>query len=271
MLLACFGLTGPAGVLPHPFTALLTRRAKEFKDFSFRDFLDVFNHRAASLFYRAWQKYRLPAAYEHARLDPSAGVDPVTQALYCLVGLGAEGLRRRQQVDDEAFVYYGGHFARRQRPAAALEDVLEDYFGVPMAAEQFRGRWLLLERDDCSRLAGPGGGLGLNCTLGEDVIVGERVWDAQSMFRLRVGPLRYADFRRLLPDGDGLRPLCELARFYVGPEFSFDVQAVLAAGEAPGCRLSAEDCDGGRLGWDSWVFAGEPAESSDAVFALEGV
>src|SRR4029077_15067321 len=128
-------------------------------------------------------------------------------------------------------------------------------------------RWLPLGREDLSYLPGGDECGGLNCRLGEDVIVGERVWDAQSKFRVRVGPLRYAEFRRLTPDGDGLRPLCELTRSYAGPEFSFDVQAVLAAGEAAGCRLGG---DGARLGWDSWVSAAEaPAEADDAVFALD--
>ena len=121
--------------------------------------------------------------------------------------------------------------------------------------------------EDRSHLAPPDEAEGLNCRLGEGFIVGERVWDAQSKFRLRVGPLTYAQFRSLLPDGDGLRPLCQMMRSYAGPELSFDVQAVLAAGQAPGCQLGG---DGARLGRDSWVFAADaPAEADDAVFALD--
>jgi type VI secretion system protein ImpH len=266
MLVSFLGLTGPSGALPHHYTALLLRRGRD-KDHTLRDFFDLFNHRLVSLFYRAWEGHRLAAAYERSKADAPDADDPITRGLYCLAGLGAPGLRGRQEADDEAFLYYGGHFSRRTRPASALEDVLEDYFGVPVCVEQFRGRWLLLTPEDRSYLAGPGEGEGLNCRLGEDVIVGERVWDAQSKFRLRVGPLRYDQFRRLLPDGDGLRPVCELTRSYAGPEFSFDVQAVLAAGEAPGCWLGG---DGARLGWDSWVFAAEEApQADDAVFALD--
>jgi type VI secretion system protein ImpH len=268
MLVSFLGLTGPSGVLPHHYTALLLRRGRD-KDHTLRDFFDLFNHRLVSLFYRAWEKYRLAAAYERAKADSPDEDDPITRGLYCLAGLGAPGLRARQEAADEAFLYYGGHFSRRTRPASALEAVLEDYFGVPVSVEQFRGRWLPLAPEDRSYLAGPGEGEGLNCCLGEDVIVGERVWDAQSKFRVRVGPLSYGEFRRLLPDGDGLRPLCELTRSYAGPEFSFDVQPVLAAGEAPGYRLGG---DGSRLGWDSWVFAADACpEADDAVFALDDV
>jgi type VI secretion system protein ImpH len=269
MVVSFLGLTGPSGALPHHYTTLLLRRARD-KDHSLREFLDLFNHRAASLFHRAWEKYRLPAAYERANLDASVGeTDPITQGLHCLVGLGAAGLRGRQEVDDEAFLFYGGHFSRDARPASALEEILEDYFRVPVRVQQFEERWLPLETGDRSYLAPPDEREGLNCRLGEDFIVGDRVWDAQSKFRVRVGPLTYAQFRSLVPDGDGLRPLCELTRSYAGPELSFDVQTVLAAGQAPGCRLGG---DGARLGWDSWVFAADaPAEADDAVFALDDV
>ncbi len=269
MIVSFLGLTGPSGALPQHYTSLLLRRAHD-KDYSLREFLDLFNHRAVSLFHRAWEKYRLPAAYERAALDAAEEeTDPITQGLYCLVGLGFPGLRGRQEVDDEAFLFYGGHFSRDVRPASALEEVLEDYFRATAQVRQFEGRWLPLEVEDRSYLAPPEEGAGLNCRLGEDFIVGERVWDAQSKFRVRVGPLTYGEFRRLIPDGDGLRPLCELTRSYAGPELSFDVQAVLAAGQAPGCRLGG---DGARLGWDSWLFAAAaPAEADDAVFALDDV
>jgi type VI secretion system protein ImpH len=105
-----------------------------------------------------------------------------------------------------------------------------------------------------------------------DVIVGERVWDVQSKFRLRVGPLTYPQFRRLMPGGDGLRPLCELTRSYAGPELSFDVQPVLRAADVPPCRLGAVDDDPAQLGWNTWI-ASEAftADAADPVFSLEEV
>ena len=62
------GLTGPLGVLPHSYTQLLFQRLLQ-KDFTLRDFFDLFNHRAISLFFRAWEKYHFPIAYERRRDD----------------------------------------------------------------------------------------------------------------------------------------------------------------------------------------------------------
>ena len=63
---------------------------------------------------------------------PGHDADPCTHALYCLVGLGTPGLRGRLEIDDEAFLYYGGHFAHFPRSASALGQILGDYFGTPI-------------------------------------------------------------------------------------------------------------------------------------------
>jgi type VI secretion system protein ImpH len=66
MAVAFLGLTGPNGVLPYHYTRLLLERIR-LRDYSLRDYLDLFNHRFTSFFYRAWVKYRLPFAYERNR------------------------------------------------------------------------------------------------------------------------------------------------------------------------------------------------------------
>jgi type VI secretion system protein ImpH len=267
MTVAFLGLTGPSGVLPHHYTRLLLARLRE-KDHALRRFLDLFNHRLVSLFYRAWRKYRLPFAYEQARLDPTGGPDPATQGLFSLVGLGTGGLRDRLEIDDQALLFYGGHFAHDPRSAVVLEQVLGDYFAMPVTVEQLHGQWLVLERGDRARLPDGARRKGWNNRLGVDLVVGERVWDVQSKFRLRLGPLTYGQFRRFMPNGDGLRPLSQLTRTYVGAELSFDVRLTLRAAEVPCCRLGGDGDDPSYLGWNTWVRARPcPADAADAVFA----
>jgi len=252
MSVAFLGLFGASGVLPYHYTSLLIRRIRD-KDFSLRDFFDLFNHRLISLFHRAWEKYRLPFMYERARFAGNGhDTDPCTQALYSLVGLGTSGLRGRLEVVDEAFLYYGGHFAHFPRSASALEQILGDYFGTPIVVQQVQGQWLTLDLEEQSRLPSPRPGVGRHNRLGVDVVVGSRVWDVQSKFRLRVGPLTYEQFRGLMPNGRTLRPLCQLTRTYAGPELDFDVQPVLKPNEVPWCQLGAGG-DGALLGWNTWL------------------
>src|SRR5262245_17845006 len=211
MIVTFLGLYGPSGALPQHYTSLLLRRMR-LKDTTLSDFLDLSNHRLLSLFYRAWEKYRLPFAYERARFDAAGrSRDLATEALYCLVGMGTRHLRGCLEIDDEAFLYYGGHFAHMPRSANGLESVLRDYFGIPVEVLQFQGQWLLLEKEDRTRVRPRLQPEGANNRLGFDAVAGRRVWDVQGKFRLRVGPLTYPQFRRLMPNGFGLRPLSQLA------------------------------------------------------------
>jgi len=267
MLVSFFGLLGPQGVMPHHYTVLALRRVRE-KDTSLRDWLDLFHHRLISLFYRAWEKSRLPFSYERTRLDKSEELDVWTQGLYCLTGMGTDGLRGRQAIDDEVFLYYAGLFSHRVRPALGLEGMLVDYFQVPVKVQQFHGRWLTLEPKDCSYLPSEERSEGINCLLGVDCIAGERIWDVQSMIRLRVGPLTGKQFIQLLPGTRGLKALSQLIRSYIGPELEFDVQLVLHRFDVPSCKLGDEE-ERSFLGWNTWLLSGECSvhDTDDAVFA----
>ncbi len=286
MTVTFLGLTGPAGVLPVHYTSLVIDRVRQ-KDTALREFLDLFNHRVISLFYRAWEKYRFPFGYErhvldrfpsaedgdsdHLELELSAAAadikdDAFTRVLYSLVGLGLPTLRGRLAVDDEAILFYAGLYAHRPPCAISLACELEDYFGLPVSIDQFQGQWLQLSEEDRSRTGGDGTGANWNNRLGMDVIVGERVWDVQAKFRVRLGPLSYSEFCRFMPVGDALAPLADLVRLYVGPEFDWDAQPVLRADEVPPCRLAPGDA-AFRLGWNTWLGGRFERDVGDAVFS----
>ena len=198
------GLTGPLGVLPNPYTSLIIERLRA-SDSSPRDFLDIFNHRIISLFYRAWRKYRFDVAYEQGERDL------FSRHLLSLIGLGSEGLRDRQAVSDDALIYYSGLLAQRPRTAQALQQILADYFDVPVAIEQFAGAWYRLDPETQCRLAEESSESG---ELGFGAVVGDEVWNQQSKVRIVLGPLkleRYVDF---LPDGQSWQPLRGLGAIF---------------------------------------------------------
>ncbi len=257
MLVNFMGMTGPLGVLPRHYTELLLERMRQ-KDQTLRDFLDIFNHRFVSLFYRAWEKYRFPIAYERC-VGSREGYDPFSLSLFDLMGMGTKGLRDRLEVGDEALLFYAGLVAQHPRSACVLEGVLADYFGVPVKASQFVGQWLFLSEENRSYLR-PGDA---RSVLGVTAVLGTRVWDQQAKFRLRVGPLAFAEFCEFLPSGNAFRPLVQLARFLAGQEFDFDVRLMLLAAEVPRCRLGDTGARAPRLGWSTWLKSREFARDAD--------
>ncbi len=273
MSVAFLGLTGPSGVLPQHYTSLLIERCHiKHKDYALRDYFDIFHHRLVSLFYRAWEKYHFQFAFERVRLEQPGEEDDLTFALYSLVGLGSGALRRRMAFDDEALIYYGGYFAHFPRSAINLECLLADYWQIPLEVRQFRGQWLYLSEDEQTALPSAAHPAGLNCVLGTSALVGTRVWNIQSMFRIRIGPVGYREFKDLMPVGRRLLPLCQMTRLYAGMEFDFDVQVVLRKEEVPWCELTTDASTAPRLGWNSWVRSQPMQRDADeAVFRLEKV
>jgi len=269
MIVNFMGLTGPKGVLPSHFTRLLIRRLRA-KDPTLRDFLDLLNHRRVSLFYRAWTKYRFPIAFERARRREITHDDTFTRCLFSLVGLGTAGQRGRHALDDHTFIYYGGLFAHHPRSAITLEGMLAHQFGVPVRIEQFRGQWLNLQARDRTMLPGTREPGGRHNRQGRDIVLGKRIWNVESKFRIRLGPLGLEGFHRFLPPpiGDCLIDLTELTRTYAGTEFDFDVQLALAAGEWPRCELGGQGRQMAYLGWNVWLSSGPfDTENGDAVFS----
>jgi type VI secretion system protein ImpH len=149
-----------------------------------------------------------------------------------------------------------------------LQTLLAGYFDVPIEIRQFRGQWLPLEVQNQTRFEDDG-----NCTLGNNVVAGDRVWDVQGKILIRLGPLNYTEFMEFLPDRTptpsrkAIFLMSQLVKFYAGPELDADVQLVLKAEDVPQCQLDGNPILGPRLGWNCWTLSG-PAEkdADDAIF-----
>jgi type VI secretion system protein ImpH len=247
MTVAFMGLTGLLGVLPRHYTEMLLERVRR-RDFTLRDFLDLFNHRLISLFYRAWEKYRFPISYERAAATGER-FDSFSLHLFDVIGMGTKGLQGRLEVADEALLFYAGLIAQSPRSASALEGVLRDYFTVPSRVSQFTGQWLPLAVENRTR-PGP---RDRNNILGASAVLGHRVWDQHAKFRVRLGPLSLAQFCQFLPVGDAFRQLAQLTGFFANQEVDFDLQLAVKAAEVPWCRLGEKGDSGPRLGWSTWL------------------
>jgi type VI secretion system protein ImpH len=237
------GLTGPHGVLPLYYSALVRERQRA-SDSSLRAFLNIFNHRAISLFYRAWEKHHFTIGYERRESDP------LSPHLMDILGLGTPGLADRQAVSDEALLFRCGLIAAHSRSASGLRALLIDYFDIPVELEQFIGRWHPLDKDTQCCFSDTGSD---SERLGFGTVVGDEIWDQQSGLRIRLGPLTLKQYLEFLPDGPAHQPLRALVRFFVGNELDCEVQLVLKRDEAPSCELGDDSPSAPRLGWLTWA------------------
>ena len=237
------GLTGPEGVLPLYYTSLLAERTRS-GDRAAVDFFDIFNHRIISLFYLAWEKYRFSVAYERE------GLDPFSHHLMDLIGIGTPGLRNRLPVLDDSLLYYSGLLAQRPRSAAALRNLLSDYFEVPVEVEQFAGGWYPLDRNTQTAFKG---GLGESEQLGFGAVMGDEVWDQTARVRIKIGPLSLEKYQDFLPQGSAFAPLRALTNFFSNGEFDFEIQLILDHRDVPPCELGAEGESAPQLGWHTYI------------------
>jgi type VI secretion system protein ImpH len=264
MTVAFLGLLGPARMLPDSYTELAMEQ-RAFGDESFAAFFDLFHNRLLALYYRAWEKHQFALGREQAGCDR----DAMTGYLLDLIGMGTAGLEGQLSFPVEALLRYAGVLAQRPRSAECLRTLLHDYLHVPVAIEQFRGRWHRLENDELTVL----GGHERCCQLGEGAAAGDMVWTLQSLIRVVLGPLSAEEFFEFLPDGSRFQEVTGLIRWFLGPTIDFELQPLLAAGVKPkwgalGCVSWSDGERSSRLGWSSWLTASPFVETADdAVFA----
>ncbi len=265
-----FGLLGPNGPLPIHITDYARERQRLHGDPTLGRFLDLLNHRFLALFYRAWAQ-----AQPHVSRD-RPGDDRFAAFVGALIGVAPEAFRNRDTVPDLSRLFHAGSLVRQVRNPDGLVAIVTHAFRVPASIQEFVGQWLRLSPNERTSLGGR------QAVLGTQAVAGSRVWDRQSKFRLRLGPLTLAEYEAFLPLPSArrahpvdesqtarsrttsrvpsmrLQRLVDWVRFYLCYELDWDVQLVLRKEEVPGLRLGG----GSRLGWTTWL--GRRQEHADA-------
>jgi type VI secretion system protein ImpH len=259
-----FGLLGPNGPMPIHITEYARHRLRHAGDPTLSRFLDLFHHRFLALFYRAWAQ-----AQPHVNRDRPEH-DRFLVYVGSFVGMAPQSLRHRDTVPDLARLFHAGTLVRQVRNAEGLAAIIRQFFRVPAAIEEFVGHWLRLAAPERSYLRRDG------ASLGSGAVLGARVWDHQSKFRIHLGPLTLAQYQSFLPStpahhpgaarsGALLRKLVDWVRFYLCFELDWDVRLTLQRAEVPPLKLGL----GGQLGWTTWL--GTRRATTDAAdLCLDG-
>ena len=264
MQVTFMGLTGPSGVLPMHYSELLLEQNRK-KDYAMSDFFNLFNHRAISLHYRGWEKYRVQYHFERSRRQGDKN-DKLSKMLQSLLGFAKSDTHQKQTIPLDNLLFYAGHYAQKRKTAVGLESILGDYFHIPVSISQFVGSWNRLHDSECTRTPGKDLPFGQFNRLGKDTIIGKRVWYSQGKFRIKLGPLNQTQFKQFLPGSEGLKKLKELTNTYIGPEFSFDIQLISEATNVPKCQLSKSAPP--QLGYFTWLRGSNAAIQHDKLILV---
>ncbi|MGC4061911.1 MAG: type VI secretion system baseplate subunit TssG [Aquabacterium sp.] len=251
-----FGLFGPMGPMPMHLTEYVRERARSHGDPTLTRFADVFHHRALLLFFKAWAQSR-PVVHRDRPWD-----DDFSRWVSALFGQAAKPFTLRDAIPDDAKRLHAAALSRGPRNAEGLVKILKQYFGVQVDIEPAVGHWLDLQEEDRSRLL-PSTAPGRNTALGQRAVLGKRVWDRQSNFRLRIGPLSYAQYQRFLPGQPARTALRDWLRQYLGLGLSCETRLVLQGSEVPRLQLGrraqagkptvAQAASAGQLGLNAWL------------------
>jgi type VI secretion system protein ImpH len=248
------GLYGHASPLPTFYTEDLLEDETSDESVT-REFLDIFNHRLFSLFFRCCMKYRL---FFQVLEERNAGD---LERLFCLLGLGEPGLRG-EIPRAYSLSRYTGIVTQYPHSAWGMETMLRDAFcGVPVGVIQCFRRRVRIPPEQRFSLGQAGSRLGV------DSVLGEEIEDRTGKIRLRVGPVDLATFQGLLPGSPGYEKLVMLTRLYLQDPLEFDAEMVLAERQARTTRLGEATMS--RLGLDTWVFSGEHMGETSAAFPLQ--
>ncbi|NNE62886.1 MAG: type VI secretion system baseplate subunit TssG [Gammaproteobacteria bacterium] len=268
LLINLIGLTGSTGVLPYHYTEMILSRQRQ-KDDNLEQFFNLFNHRIASLLYKAEVKYRLPLQYERSRLfaNQAKKHSASTNALLSLIGMGSEKLQDRLYTSDESLLYYGGLFNQKVRTVGNLRQIIRSHFNIPVEINQFVGQWCEMITDVRTRLADIDNPKGCNACLGRTVILGKSGWFSQGKIQIVLGPLNKNQLRKFAPGKSSLIALNELVRLYLGMENEFEFIVRVHKQDLPD-KTSMDKNNPPIMGWNTFLRS-KPAGPTDEAETLD--
>lgn len=230
------GLSGSQSPLPNFFLDELAINDDESIS---KDFLGFFNHRALSILYDGWKKYRY-----HETYLPNAG-DKISHCLFSLIGLGAGDLRQENDLNWCKMLAYIGLITGRSRSQEVLNAVVSHYFSVKTSVQEWVLRYVDIAKEQQTQL-------GLqNCHLGETTLLGSQIKDRSSKFTITIHDLNVERFMDFLPFGKEHSILKKVIQFMLRTQMVYDLNLEIKANEISSLNLSEENK--GYLGWTSFL------------------
>ncbi len=262
-------LAGALGPLPTPYTETVIQRTRE-KDTGFRDFLDIFNHRLASL----WHRFHKKIYTGVAQILPHES--NIGKCLLQLAGISHSRMIEGTDLNEMTLLTYQNLMWKQPHGTIGLGRLLHHHFDITVHIHDFQGAWRYAAPSDVSRI---GVHQGQWNALGQTTLLGSKTWDQMAGIQIDIVDLSWERFCQFLPPADDMlvndnrvsvnyfQQLKELCQLYVGLDFSISVKLSLHPDQIKPiilcCRSPAESAEGtgadyypsygNRLGLNTWL------------------
>ncbi|MBK5142208.1 type VI secretion system baseplate subunit TssG [Budviciaceae bacterium BWR-B9] len=199
------GLYGVDAVLPYAWLDDIVQRQEGHE--SLEGFLDIFNHRVMTQYYRIWLKYYYPAGFR------SGGTDLVSQCLLGLAGFGIEGSSEQIAAPPSRFLALMGLITQRTRTGDGLRCVVNLLLpGAEVEVREFYPQWINLESPARLQRDEP-------ISLQRSAVLGRRFKESNSAVHVTITPVDIHQVEGLLPGESIHTDLMALLRAYLGYRF----------------------------------------------------
>ncbi len=257
-------LAGALGPLPTPYTETVIQRTRE-KDTSFRDFLDIFNHRLASLWHRFHKKIHTGVA----QILPQES--NIGKCLLQLAGISHSRMIEGTALNEMTLLTYQNLMWKQPHGTIGLGRLLHHHFDITVHLHDFQGAWRHASSSEVSRI---GVQQGQWNALGQTILLGSKTWDQMAGIQIDIVALSWERFCQFLPPAhedcrhvNYFHQLKELCQLYVGLDFAISIKLSLCPDEIkptllygttpsePDERMCAGHYPsyGNRLGLNTWL------------------
>ncbi len=235
---------GVGGTLPLHHSERIAGHRLSSKDAGVSAFLDIFSHRMLTLYYQAWEKYRLESTLQTQARDVQL---PLLTALAGVRRAALPSSGEPDAVTQDVAAWYAGLLRCRPVSAQAIGPVLAEYCGVPVTVQQFVGGWDYLEKNRRSLLGS------VNFTLARGATLGQRLWRQDMCVCLHIDPLDPAGLQRFLPRSTGAAALAKMLMLFGVPDLQYEVRLILSPPCITPLLLSSNPSARRRLGWTTFL------------------
>ncbi|WP_246201379.1 type VI secretion system baseplate subunit TssG [Budvicia diplopodorum] len=219
------GLYGVDAVLPYAWLDDIVQRQEGHE--ALKSFLDIFNHRVMTQYYRIWLKYYYPAGFREG------GSDPVSKCLLGLAGFGIEGASEQIAAPPSRFLALMGPITQRTRTGDGLTGVVNLLLpGAKVEINEFYPQWVNLEQP--ARLTKYE-----KISLQRSAILGRRFKDSNSTVQVTISPTDIQQVEGLLPGESIHADLMALLRAYLGYRFDACINMKVKRSLLPRAQLGA--------------------------------